>query len=174
LGAGFADVDSTWQWGPLVSTISLSSLFSPLPLLCSLPPALRTLPCSLPPASRGATPPPPCSLLPTLAAPPPPLLPPADAGPWRSAHASGVMRARRLGAAAGGGRRPGAKWRSGARAHQLAKGAAKLTGQAQRGEPRRGGSAMTSGGGGDGASPRRTCGRGIDRVRTGIGRGEDG
>jgi len=67
LGAGFADVDSTWQWGPLVSTISLSSLFSPLPLLCSLPPALRTLPCSLPPASRGAT-------------PPPHLLPPADTG----------------------------------------------------------------------------------------------
>ncbi|KAG2637842.1 hypothetical protein PVAP13_2NG548009 [Panicum virgatum] len=58
----------------------------------------------------------PCSLLPTLAAPPPPLLPPTDAGPWRSAHASGATRARRLGAAAGGGRRPGAKWRSGARA----------------------------------------------------------
>ena len=78
-------MDSTWQWGPLVSTISLSCLFSPLPLLCSLLPALRTLPCSLPPASRGATPPLTCSLLPTLAAPPPPCFLHARHGvrrPW--------------------------------------------------------------------------------------------
>jgi len=33
LVAGFADVDATWQWGPFVSTISISSLFSPFPLL---------------------------------------------------------------------------------------------------------------------------------------------
>jgi len=78
LGAGFADVDSTWQWGPLVST-TLSSLFSPLPLLCSLPPALRTLPCSPPPASRGATPLPPAGA--GYAAPS--LLPPRTT--WRAA-----------------------------------------------------------------------------------------
>ena len=57
---------------------------------------------------------------------------------------------------------------------ELAKGTVKLTGQAQRGERRRGGGSTTSGGGGDGAPLRTTCGRGIDRVRTGIGRGEDG
>ena len=63
-------VSLTWTQhgsGAHLSALSPYPLFSPLPLLCSLLPALRTLPCSLPPASRGAT-------------LPPPLVPPADAG----------------------------------------------------------------------------------------------
>ncbi|KAG2579259.1 hypothetical protein PVAP13_6NG247603 [Panicum virgatum] len=121
-------------WGPLVSHPLFSfSLFSPpsslpcpafLPCLCRRPcsaacPALPRRPRSCPAGCPD---------------------PARERGPWHSTHARGTRAARRRGDSAQrpagvGGQEASGGWVC---AHQLSKGAAKLTGQAQRGEPRRG------------------------------------